>query len=102
MMLWVLGGQLWVTSFTSEPQFPDLPSGSDDTYRVGVMRLRASEKKVPRAARARDKPQWTGRHGAQLVLLLMYVPWIGYSKTPKSSRLRGMVWKGDHKGSQSS
>ena len=45
MMCWVLGGRLWVTSFTSEPQFPDLPSGSDDTYRVGVMKLRASEKK---------------------------------------------------------
>ena len=30
-----------------------------------------------------------------MVLLLMYVPWIGYSKTPKSWRLRGMVWKGE-------
>ena len=37
-----------------------------------------------------------------MVLLLMYVPWIRYSKTPKSWRLRGMVWKGDHKRSQSS
>ena len=45
MRCWVLGGRLWVTSFTSEPQFPDLRSGSDDTYRVGVMKLRASEKK---------------------------------------------------------
>ena len=45
MRCWVLGGRLWVTSFTSELQFPDLRSGSDDTYRVGVMKLRASEKK---------------------------------------------------------
>ena len=66
------------------------------------MRLTASEKKVPRAVHAHDKPRWTECRGAWLVLLLMYVPWIRYSKTPKSWRLRGMVWKGDHKRSQSS